>query len=218
MDILDLDDELVQARTTTSTTVDSVDDVLVQNARHDLTEAEERMSLARDGTDASEEAEALHGWRMAKMRLAQRLASNDDGRPEACLIFQGLLEQEIPQESQEQRASVTHKLADVFADMGQYSDSLALLDTLISDHGRDHGVQHPVTHAAVVHRREVSLRHTAAQSGVFSGSRIMASLYTAAESGSFEQLRTIRMQLASSSNAPAGFMVPESLAFYAAMH
>ena len=66
MDILDLDDELVQARThVTSTTVE---DVLVQSARRELIETEEQIGLANDNTSTGSEgtgSEALHGWRTA---------------------------------------------------------------------------------------------------------------------------------------------------------
>lgn len=96
--------------------------------------------------------------------------------------------------------------------MEQYSDSLVVLDTLISDLGRVYDAHHPLVQKAIVHRRDISL----CQTGMMSESRILSSLYAAAESGSFGDLLKIRSELARSSNTPTGFVVPQSLAFYAA--
>eukprot|EP01043_Picozoa_sp_COSAG02_P034928 COSAG02_NODE_2470_length_8748_cov_14.026477_7_plen_819_part_00 len=207
MDILDLDDELIQARArVTSATLDAPQ---VQFARLELDEAQKLLDEARD-RNGDTTAEALCVFNEARQRLAEQLAVSVDGSSEACLIFRELLEQDMI--TTQTRTHLVHQLADALANLEQYSDSLVVLDTLISDLGRVHDVHHPLIQKAVAHRRDISLRQT----GVMSESRILSSLYAAAESGSFGHLRAIRSELARSSNTPTGFVVPQSLAFYAA--
>jgi hypothetical protein len=208
----------------------ALDDILMHEARAELVGAQDRRQAALTA-NAEEQNEALSQMLSSKTQLARELARIPSGRPEACVLYRELVDEEslkinvdlysFPGRGmiKETRLSVQKQLAVVLANLGQFSESEALLTEVHAEYERRYGGEHHLTRDTTVALQNVmlQLKDEVVQSGRVSGDRIMASLYLAAETGSFATLRELRSELAASSKAPLGFAIPQSFTSYAAM-